>query len=466
MAIELNSERGGGAALALGYKFLTRPGITERTVREISAAKGEPDWMLERRLKSFRIFQGKPIPTWGPDLSGLDLSAITYFASLKGGEHRDWKDVPAEIKLQFEKLGVPEAERKFLSGSGAMVESQWVYKSVRKELEDAGVIFMSTDDAVQQHPEIVKEYFMTKCVPPTDNKFAALHGAVWSGGAFVFIPEGVKVETPLQLYFLMNYRGYGQFEHTLLIAEPHSQVSYLEACSAPRYAESSLHSAVVEIFVKKRARVKYTSIQNWSDSVYNLNTKRSVVDECGFMEWVGGSLGAKVSMLYPCSILRGRGARADHIVISIAKDGTVKDGGAKVIHAAPGTTSNVVAKSICLGSGRAGYRGLLRVNKGCANCRASVRCDALLLDSRARSATFPVMEINENKVAIVHEATVGRISEDRLFYLMSRGLGENEAKALIVRGFVEPLLNALPLEYAVEFSRYIEMEIEGPGAVG
>jgi Fe-S cluster assembly protein SufB len=455
-----------GLRTPLHYSFKTEPGISEKIVREISCEKGEPEWMLEKRLKSLRFFNEKPMPSWGPDLSELDLRELTLY--VKPGEKKanSWDGVPKDIKETFDKLKIPEYERKFLSGAGAMFESEVVYSGIRKELAEKGVVFTDMDSAVKEYPELVKEYFMTSCVPPSDNKFSALHGAVWSGGSFVFVPKGVKVPMPLQIYFLMNYPGYGQFEHTLIIAEEGSELNYVEACSAPRYDSSSLHSAVVEMFVKKSARVRYTSIQNWSKNVYNLNTKRALVDENACIEWVGGTLGSKTTMLYPCSVLRGKGARADHLNIAFAGKGQVKDGGAKVIHAAPFTTSTVNAKSICKEGGVANYRGLLRIMKGCRECKASVRCDALLLDEKSKSSTFPHLEINESKSSVVHEARVGRISEDQIFYLTSRGLSEADAMALIVRGFIEPVSKTLPLEYAIELNKVIELELEGRGVVG
>jgi Fe-S cluster assembly protein SufB len=465
----------GGIGATIGQQQAPNPvqftmrapkGLSEKTVRDISAAKGEPDWMLAKRLEAWRLFLQKPMPNWGPDLSDLNFDELTPFVRATDKKARKWEDVPKYIKDTFDKLGIPESERKFLSGAGAMYESEVIYRNINKQLSEIGVIFTDMDSALREYPEMVKKHFMNKCVPAADNKFSALHGAFWSGGSFVYVPKGVRVPMPLQIYFLMNHPAFGQFEHTIIIAEEGSTVSYIEGCSAPLYDTNSLHSAVVEIFAHKNSRVRYTSIQNWSKNVYNLNTKRALVYEDAFMEWVGGTLGSKMTMLYPCSVLLGRGARADHLNIAYAGKGQVKDGGAKVIHAAPYTTSTINAKSICRDGGFAAYRGLLRVNKGCVGCKSSVRCDALLLDKSAKSATYPHMEINENHVTVAHEARVGRISDTDLFYLQSRGISEPEAMAMIVRGFMEPITKALPMEYAVELNKMIELEMEGPGHVG
>lgn len=442
-------------------------GLTEALVREISEVKGEPEWMLKKRLDSFAIFQSKPIPTWGPDLSKLDLDALTAFVRPKGkGEAvtNSWADVPSDIKKTFDRLGIPEAERKFLSGASAQYDSEVLYKNLRKSITDLGVIFTDMDSAVKEYPELVKRYFMTRCVPAKDNKFSALHGAFWSGGSFVYVPSGVVVPQPLQIYFMMNYPGFGQMEHTLIVAEENSSVQYIEGCSAPHYTKDSLHSAVVEIFVGRGSRVRYTSIQNWSKNVYNLNTKRSIVSENGMMEWVGGTLGSGTTMLYPCSMLVGKGARAEHLSIALAGKGQVKDTGAKVLHMAQNTSSRVISKSICRGGGTVRYRGLLTVGKGCTGVKANVRCDSIIADSLSKAETVPKMDVRSADANISHEATVGRISEEQLFYLQSRGLDENEAAALIVRGFIEPIVKELPLEYAVEMNRLVEMEMEG--AVG
>ena len=449
--------------LNVGYKT-DKKGLSEALVREISEVKGEPEWMLKKRLDAFAIFQAKPMPGWGPDLSRLDLDALTAFVRPKGKEAgaTKWEDVPADIRKTFDALGIPEAERKFLSGASAQYDSEVLYKSLRKNISELGVIFTDMDGAVKEYPEIVKRYFMTRCVPAKDNKFSALHGAFWSGGSFVYVPQGVKVPQPLQIYFMMNYPGFGQMEHTLIVAEQGASVQYIEGCSAPHYTKDSLHSAVVEIFAGKGSRVRYTSIQNWSKNVYNLNTKRAIVSEDAVMEWVGGTLGSGVTMLYPCSVLVGKGARADHLTISLAGSGQVKDTGAKVFHMAPNTSSRVVSKSICRGGGLVRYRGLLYVGKGCTGVKANVRCDSIIADKISVAETVPVIDVRSDDAIIGHEATVGRISDEQLFYLMSRGIDENEAVSLIVRGFIEPIVKELPLEYAVEMNRLVEME----GAVG
>jgi len=458
----LSAEPGAGK-LNVGYKTEEK-GLTEALVREISEVKGEPEWMLKKRLESFAIFKSKPMPTWGPDLSKLDLDALTAFVRPKGkGETASskWEDVPADIKKTFDVLGIPEAERKFLSGASAQYDSEVLYKSLRKNISELGVIFTDMDSAVLEYPELVKRYFMTRCVPAKDNKFSALHGAFWSGGSFVYVPQGVKVPQPLQIYFMMNYPGFGQMEHTLIVAEQDSSVQYIEGCSAPHYTKDSLHSAVVEIFAGKGSRVRYTSIQNWSKNVYNLNTKRAIVSEDAIMEWVGGTLGSGVTMLYPCSVLVGKGARAEHLTISLAGEGQVKDTGAKVLHMAPNTSSRVVSKSICKGGGVVRYRGLLHIGKGCTGVKANVRCDSIIADRISIAETVPVIDVRSDDAIIQHEAAVGRISDDQLFYLMSRGIDENEAVSLIVRGFIEPIVKELPLEYAVEMNRLVEMEMEG-----
>ncbi len=437
-------------------------GLNEKVIREISAAKNEPDWMLKKRLFSYKIFQSKPIPTWGPDLSALNLDNITHYVKPEGhAGAKKWSDVPDYIKKTYDKLGIPEAEKNILSGVSAQYDSEVLYHSIQKQLEEQGVLFLGTDQALQEYPELVKPYFMTTCVPPGDNKFSALHGAVWSGGSFLYVPKGVKIDKPLQIYFIMNYPQYGQFEHTLLIAEEGSQVHYIEGCTAPHYSDASLHSAVVEIFAKKNSRVRYTSVQNWSKNVYNLNTKRAIVGSNAIMEWVGGTLGSGVTMLYPCSVLAGEGARADHLNIAFAGEGQVKDNGAKVIHLAPNTHSTVISKSISKAGGIARYRGLVKIKKGCKGSSVHVRCDGLILDGQSGSDTIPRMEIEENDVHVGHEATVGRISAEQLHYLRSRGISQEDATRLIISGFIEPVVKALPLEYAVEINRLIEMEMEG-----
>jgi len=443
------------------YVFRSRKGLDEGIIREISAQKKEPEWVLERRLESYKIFQKKPMTKWGPDLSGLNFDEIIFYIRPEDYKSLKWEDVPEAIKKTYDVLGIPEAEKKYLAGLVAQYESEAVYTNLKKVWESKGVIFTDMDSAVKDYPDLVKEYFMTKCVPPADNKFAALHGAVWSGGSFVYVPKGVKVEIPLQTYFRMNTRSFGQFEHTLIIVEPGAQVHYIEGCTAPRYSISSLHSAVVEIFVKKGARVRYTTIQNWSTDVYNLNTKRSIVYEDGIMEWVGGSMGSGVTMLYPASILKGRGARAEHLNIALSGKGQCKDTGAKVILAAPDTSATIVAKSISKDGGRSVYRGLVKITENAVGAKVHVECQSLILDDRSSVDTIPIIEQFTPQSSVGHEATVGRIDEKQLFYLMSRGVSRDDAVALIVRGFIEPVAKELPMGYAVELNRLIQFEMKG-----
>ncbi|MDZ7850815.1 MAG: Fe-S cluster assembly protein SufB [Halodesulfurarchaeum sp.] len=447
--------------------FESKIGLNEETVRVISEDKDEPEWMLERRLKSLEHYKNMPMPTdWPgqPDLSGLDVEKIIPYIRPDvetRGEAESWEDLPDEIQDTFDKLGIPEAEKEALSGVGAQYESEVVYQNMKEQWEKKGVIFMNMDRAVQEHPEIVKEYFMTKAVPPSDNKFAALHGAVWSGGSFVYIPEDVAVEMPVQAYFRMNSEGMGQFEHTLIVAEPGSEVHYIEGCSAPQYATHNLHSGAVEVFVKEDAHVQYSTVQNWSKNTYNLNTKRAHVDGNGTMEWISGSMGSKATMLYPCSILKGEGATDTHITIAFAGEGQDIDTGAKVYHTAPNTKSTIESKSISKDGGRTNYRGLVHIGNGAENSSTSVECDALMFDNESTSDTMPYMEINESKVDVAHEATVGKIGDEDVFYLQSRGLDDDDAKKMIVAGFIEPITEELPLEYAVELNRLIELEMEG-----
>ncbi len=443
------------------HAYRAKPGLTRALIEDMSAQKNEPDWMRRFRLKSFETFLKKPLPTWGPDLSGIDFDALTYYLRPTDQVATKWEDLPADIKATFDKLQIPEAERDMLSGVVAMYDSETVYRSLQRPWEEQGVIFCDMDSAVQQYPDLVKQYFMTKCVPPADNKFSALHGAVWSGGSFIYVPAGVKVTMPLQTYFRMNASGQGQFEHTLIIVEEGAEVHYIEGCTAPLYSKASLHSAVVEIFVAKGARSRYTTVQNWSKNVYNLNTKRAIVQEDAHHEWVGGSLGSGVTMLYPASWLVGKGASCEHLNVALAVGKVDKDTGAKVIHGAPYTKSRVVAKSISKDGGRGAYRGLLKVVKGAHGSIANIQCDALILDPQSVSDTLPHIEVGEDKVTIAHEATVGRIGQEQLFYLMSRGLTEQEAINMIVSGFLEPVVKELPLEYAVELNRLIAMEMEG-----
>ena len=439
----------------------TQKGISRQVVEEISWLKAEPAWMREKRLAAFGFFEAKKMPTWGVDLSCLNFDDITFFIRPDKKRFENWDEVPADIRRVYDDLGIPEAEQKFLAGLVGQYESEGFYAKIKEKWERQGVIFTDTDTAVKKYPDLVREYFMTRCVPIADHKFAALHGAVWSGGSFVYIPKGVQVDMPLQTYFRMNAAQSGQFEHTLIIAEEGSSVHYIESCTAPKYSTDSLHSAVVEIFVKKGASVRYTTIQNWSKNVYNLNTKRALVEEDGAMEWVGGSLGSKATMLYPMSLLMGRGAHARHLNIALAGPSQWKDTGAKVIHGAPHTSSRVISKSISLGGGRSSYRGLLKIAKGAKGAKAHVQCDALLLDEHSQSDTYPSMEVYEDDVSIMHEATVNRVTDDQLFYLRSRGLTEEQALDLILAGFLDPISRELPLDYAIELNRFIRLEMTG-----
>ncbi|WP_276281021.1 Fe-S cluster assembly protein SufB [Halorussus caseinilyticus] len=442
-------------------------GLTEEVVRLISEDKDEPEWMLERRLRALEHWKKMPMPTdWPgqPDLSELDVEEIVPYIrpDVDKREGADsWDDLPEDIQDTFEKLGIPEAERKALSGVGAQYESEVVYQNMQEQWEEKGVVFCNMDEAVQEHEDLVKEYFMTSCVPPSDNKFAALHGAVWSGGSFVYVPEDVTVEMPVQAYFRMNSEGMGQFEHTLIIAEPGSEVHYIEGCSAPKYGTHNLHSGGVEVFVKEDAHVQYSTVQNWSKNTFNLNTKRSIVEKGGRMEWVSGSMGSKATMLYPCTILKGRGASANNITIAFAGEGQNIDTGAKVYHNAPHTKSTIESKSISKDGGRTNYRGLVHISEGAEHSSTSVECDALMFDNESTSDTMPYMEIDESKVDVAHEATVGKIGDEDVFYLQSRGLDDDDAKQMIVSGFIEPITEELPIEYAVELNRLIELEMEG-----
>jgi len=443
--------------------FKSGKGLTEEIVRQISSIKKEPEWMLDFRLNAYKIFTEKKMPSWGPDLSGIDLRNISYYVKPNGKKEADWNKVPQNIKNTFDKIGVPEAERKFLAGSTAQFESEAIYSSLKKEWESKGVIFKDMDSALREHPEIVKKYLGT-LVPSTDNKFAALNSAVWSGGSFIYVPKGVSIDIPLQTYFRINTQSMGQFERTLIIADEGSIVHYVEGCSAPIYSTASLHVAVVEVFVHKSARVRYTTIQNWSNNVYNLVTKRAIANENAVVEWIDGNIGSKVSMKYPTVILKGEGSRADIISIAYAGKGQIQDAGARAIHLAPNTKSKIISKSISKNGGQSSYRGSVKISKGAVNATSSVRCDALLLDENSRSDTYPKMEVDEDKVSLAHEATVGKIGEEQIFYLMSRGIPENEAISMIVLGFVESFTKELPMEYAVELNRLIQLETKG--AVG
>lgn len=440
--------------------FKADKGLNAEIVRAISKYKKEPEWMLDFRLKALEIFYSKPMPTWGGDLSGIDFNNIHYYVKPSDRPTRSWDDVPAEIKDTFDRLGVPEAERKFLAGSGAQFESEMIYHNLNEVLQKKGVIFEGIDDALKNHPELFKKYFAT-LVPPRDNKFAALNSAVWSGGSFIYVPKGVHVELPLQAYFRINSENMGQFERTLIIADEWSSVHYVEGCTAPTYSSDSLHSAVVEIIVLKGAKVQYTTIQNWSNNVYNLVTKRAKAMQDATMFWLDCNLGSKLTMKYPSVYLMEPGAKAEVLSIAFAGNGQHQDAGAKIIHAAPNTTSSINSKSISKGAGRTSYRGLLKVYPGMKNVKSKVACDALMLDKNSRSDTYPTMEIDEDDVTIEHEATVSKIGEEQLFYLMSRGLSEAEAATMIVNGFIEPIVKQLPMEYAIEMNRLIEMEMEG-----
>jgi Fe-S cluster assembly protein SufB len=442
------------------YAENAQRGLNEELVRKISGDKNEPEWMLEHRLASLKIFREKQLPSWGPDISTLDLDDIIYYAHPGTEETDNWGEVPEEIRRVYDRLGIPEAERKVLAGVGAQYESEVVYHNLKKEWKKLGVIFLDLDDALQEHPDLVREYFM-RCVPADDHKFTALHGAVWSGGTFLYIPKGVHIKDPLQAYFRMNARNMGQFEHTLIIAEEGSHVHYIEGCSAPKYGSQALHAGCVEIFVKPSATVRYSSVENWSRDTYNLNTKRAIVERDATMEWIGSNMGSGTTMLYPCSMLVGEGARCDHLGLAFANGDQWQDTGAKVMHLAPHTSSKVTSKSISKGGGVSIYRGALKIATGAHDCTANIECDALLLDEESRTDTLPDIQVRNNDVTIAHEAKVGKLSEEDLFYLQSRGIPLEEARAMIVNGFIEPIVRALPLEYAVEMNRLIELEMEG-----
>ncbi|WP_371862910.1 Fe-S cluster assembly protein SufB [Cellulomonas aerilata] len=436
-------------------------GLSEDVVRNISALKNEPEWMLKTRLKGLRLFDKKPMPNWGSDLSGIDFDNIKYFVRSTEKQAATWDDLPEDIRNTYDRLGIPEAEKqRLVSGVAAQYESEVVYHQIREDLEEQGVIFMDTDTGLREHPEIFEQYFGS-VIPTGDNKFAALNTAVWSGGSFVYVPPGVHVEIPLQAYFRINTENMGQFERTLIIADEGSYVHYVEGCTAPVYSSDSLHSAVVEIIVKKNARVRYTTIQNWSNNVYNLVTKRATAAEGATMEWVDGNIGSKVTMKYPAIYLMGEHARGETLSIAFAGEGQHQDAGAKMVHAAPHTSSSIVSKSVARGGGRTSYRGLVQVLEGASHSASNVLCDALLVDQISRSDTYPYVDVREDDVSMGHEATVSRVSEDQLFYLMSRGMPETEAMAMIVRGFVEPIARELPMEYALELNRLIELQMEG-----
>ena len=439
-------------------------GLDETVVRDISTRKNEPQWMLDLRLKGLRLFDKKPMPHWGSDLSGIDFQNIKYFVKSTEKQATSWEDLPEDIKATYDRLGIPEAEKqRLVAGVAAQYESEVVYHQIREDLEAKGVIFLDTDTGLREHEEIFKEYFGS-VIPVGDNKFASLNTAVWSGGSFIYVPKGVRVDIPLQAYFRINTENMGQFERTLIIADEDSYVHYVEGCTAPIYKSDSLHSAVVEIIVKRGARVRYTTIQNWSNNVYNLVTKRAVAHAGATMEWVDGNIGSKVTMKYPAIYLMGEHATGETLSIAFAGEGQHQDAGAKMVHAAPHTSSSIISKSVARGGGRTSYRGLVQVNEGAHHSRSTVRCDALLVDTISRSDTYPYVDVRDDDVSMGHEATVSKVSADQLFYLMSRGLSEEEAMAMIVRGFVEPIARELPMEYALELNRLIELQMEG--AVG
>src|ERR671928_386556 len=442
------------------YVYLSKKGLSRGTVEEISKMKGEPDWMRNFRLRSYDVFMSKPMPNWGGDMSKIDFQNIYYYAKASEKQSKNWDDVPESVRKTFDKLGIPEAEKKFLAGVGAQYESEVVYHNLREDLQKQGVIFIDTDSAVKEQPELMRKHF-GKVIPPEDNKFAALNSAVWSGGSFIYVPPKVKVELPLQAYFRINAENIGQFERTLIIADEGSEVHYIEGCTAPIYSTESLHSAVVELIAKKGAKIRYTTIQNWSKDVYNLVTKRAYAYENAKVEWIDGNIGSKLTMKYPGVYMLGKGAHAEVISVAFAGKDQHQDAGAKAVHLAPNTTSRIVSKSVSKDGGRATYRGQLKVAPGATGVVASVRCDALMLDDESRSDTYPYIDIQEDDTTMTHEATVGKISAEQVFYLMSRGLTENEAQNLIVQGFLEVFTKELPMEYAIEFNRLVKLEMEG-----
>ena len=444
------------------HVFRTTPGLDEDVVRQISKHKEEPQWMLDLRLKAYKIYMKKPLPRWGGDLTQLEetLDEIYFYVKPQEQMERSWDDVPDKIKTTFERLGIPEAEQKVLAGVGAQYESEMVYHSLKEEWASAGVIFDSIEDGLKNHPELFREHFGT-VIPAADNKFSALNAAVWSGGSFVYIPKGVHLKTPLQAYFRVNQERMGQFERTLIVVDEGAQAHYIEGCTAPVYSTDSFHSGVIEIVLKKNARFRYTTIQSWSNNMYNLVTQRAVVNEGATMEWLDGNLGSKLTMKYPSCYLVGEGAHGSIMSIAYAANGQHQDTGGKVVHAAPNTTSSIVSKSVSKGNGRSTYRGLCKVHEGAINARSNVECDALLINDTSRTDTYPYIEIEEKRSTVGHEATVSKVGDEQLFYLKSRGMSEEEAMALIVRGFIEPIAKELPLEYAVELNRLIDLEMEG-----
>ncbi|MEI7700638.1 MAG: Fe-S cluster assembly protein SufB [Planctomycetia bacterium] len=458
--VEFGSYKYGFHDSTENYAFKSRKGLDAEIVTQISEMKKEPAWMREFRLKSLEIFESRPMPNWGGSMADLNFDDIYYYMKAANEQGKSWDDVPADIRRTYDRLGIPEAEKKYLAGVKAQYESEVVYGSLREDLAAQGVIFTDTDSAMHEHPDLFREYF-GKVIPPGDNKFAALNSAVWSGGSFIYVPKGVKIDFPLQAYFRINSQNMGQFERTLIIVDEGASVHYVEGCTAPTYSSDSLHSAVVEIIVKRGARCRYTTIQNWSNNVYNLVTKRAMAYGDSLMEWIDGNLGSKLTMKYPAIWLMEPGARGETLSIAFAGDGQHQDAGAKMVHCAPNTSSRIISKSISKNGGRSSYRGLVKIQKGAVNCRSNVVCDALILDPESRSDTYPYIEVEEKNVAIEHEASVSKIAEEQLFYLMSRGLTEAEASAMIVTGFIEPLVKELPMEYAVELNRLIELQMEG-----
>lgn len=440
--------------------FKTDKGVNRDIVRQISEHKNEPGWMTDFRLHALEIFERKPMPEWGADLGDLDPYDIHYYVQPVVQARTDWADVPDSIKTTFDKLGIPQAEQKYLAGVGAQYESEIIYKSLKKKWSDQGVLFLDTGTALELYPDLFKKYFAT-VIPPHDNKFAALNSAVWSGGSFVYVPAGVHIDLPLQAYFRINATSMGQFERTLIIAEPGSSVHYVEGCSAPLYRKNSLHSAVVELVALPGAHIRYTTIQNWSNNVYNLVTKRAIAHEKSTVEWIDGNFGSKVTMKYPCIVLKGEGAKGQVISIAVASKGQHQDAGSKIIHLAPNTSSNVISKSICKDGGRSSYRGLLKIAKGATHARSKVQCEALLLDHLSRSDTYPTVDVAEQTADVGHEASVSSLSEEQLFYAQSRGLSEQAARAMVVNGFIDVFVKELPMEYAVEINRLIAMHMEG-----
>jgi Fe-S cluster assembly protein SufB len=462
--IEALSRYGYGWADSDTAGSVARRGLNEDVVRDISSKKSEPEWMLKRRLKALKLFERKPMPHWGASLTGIDFDNIKYFVRSTEKQATTWDELPDDIKNTYDKLGIPEAEKqRLVSGVAAQYESEVVYHKIREDLEAMGVIFLDTDSGLREHPELFEEYFGS-VIPSGDNKFSALNTAVWSGGSFIYVPKGVHVDIPLQAYFRINTENMGQFERTLIIVDEDAYIHYVEGCTAPIYKSDSLHSAVVEIVVKKGARCRYTTIQNWSNNVYNLVTKRAVAHEGATMEWIDGNIGSKVTMKYPSVYMVGEHAKGEVLSVAFAGEGQHQDAGAKMVHAAPHTSSTIVSKSVARGGGRTSYRGLVQVLEGASQSRSTVKCDALLVDAISRSDTYPYNDIREDDVSMGHEATVSKVSEDQLFYLMSRGMNEDEAMAMIVRGFVEPIARELPMEYALELNRLIELQMEG--AVG